>query len=160
VYDVLIRNGMVVDGTNSPWFYADLAIENGKIVEMGKLSRRKAKLVIDAKGMFVCPGFIDIHSHSDFSAFVYPFCESKLRQGVTTELVGNCGYSLAPLIGGALEETNSYYREMYGVEAGWQSVSKYLDALQRARSAINYAARRTRNDQKVCRGVREQKTNG
>lgn len=139
MYDVLIRNGMVVDGTNSPWFYADLAIENGKIVEMGKLSRRKAKLVIDARGMFVCPGFIDIHSHSDFSAFVNPFCESKLRQGVTTELVGNCGYSLAPLIGGALEETKSYYREMYGVEAGWQSVSEYLDALQRAKPAINYA---------------------
>nr|WP_041075423.1 D-aminoacylase [Thermotoga caldifontis] len=139
VYDVLVVNGMVVDGTRNPWFYADLAIENGKIVEVGKLGRRKAKIVINAKGMFVCPGFIDIHSHSDFSAFVNPFCESKLRQGVTTELVGNCGYSLAPLLGDALEETKQYYRDMYGVEAGWQTVQDYLNALQDAKPAINYA---------------------
>lgn len=139
MYDVLVVNGMVVDGTGSPWFYANLAIENGKIVEMGKLSRRKAKTTIDAKGMFVCPGFIDIHSHSDLSAFVNPFCESKLRQGVTTELVGNCGYSLAPLLSDAFEETKQYYREMYGVEAGWQTVQDYLNALQNAKPAINYA---------------------
>lgn len=139
MYDVLIFNGMIVDGTNSPWFRADLAIENGKIVEIGKLTRRKAKMIIDAKHMFVCPGFIDIHSHSDFSAFLNPFCESKLRQGVTTELVGNCGYSLAPLLGSALEETRNYYKEMYSSEAGWRNVAEYLDALQRAKPAINYA---------------------
>lgn len=139
MFDVLIINGMVIDGTNSPWFYADLGIRNGKIVEMGKLKRKRAKTKIDAKGMFVCPGFIDIHSHSDFSPFVIPLCESKVRQGVTTELVGNCGYSLAPLFGEALEETKRHYREMYGTEAGWQSVEEYLSALERTKPAINYA---------------------
>ncbi|MEN3008418.1 D-aminoacylase [Pseudothermotoga sp.] len=139
MFDVLLINGMVVDGTGSPWFHADIAVKNGKIVEIGNLRRKKARLVIDAKGMFVCPGFIDIHSHSDFSPFVNPFCESKVKQGVTTELVGNCGYSLAPLLGEALEEVKKYHKEMYGMEAGWQSVEEYLAALENTRPAINYA---------------------
>lgn len=139
MFDLLIVNGMIIDGTSSPWFYGDIGISNGKIWAVGNLKRRKAKKIIDAKGFFVCPGFIDIHSHSDFHALVDYMCESKVRQGVTTEIVGNCGYSLAPLLGEALEETKRSHFELYGVEAGWQTIEEYLQALESSKPSINYA---------------------
>ncbi len=139
VFDLLILNGMIVDGTSNPWFYGDVGVVGEKISKVGNLKRYKAKKVIDAKGLIVSPGFIDIHSHSDFQAIVDFRCESKVRQGVTTEVVGNCGYSLAPLIGSVLEESRRTHLEIYGVEAGWQSVEEYLQVLESSKPSINYA---------------------
>ena len=96
--DVLIRNGWVADGAGSPPFLGDVAIEGGKIVEVGRLGDgATATRVIDASGKVVCPGFVDSHSHSDFSMLANPTAESTIRQGVTTEVVGNCGWSYAPV---------------------------------------------------------------
>ena len=96
--DVLIRNGWVADGTGSPPFLGDVAIEGGKIAEVGRLgAAATATRVIDATGKIVCPGFVDPHSHSDFSILANPTAESTIRQGVTTEVVGNCGWSYAPV---------------------------------------------------------------
>jgi N-acyl-D-amino-acid deacylase len=95
--DVLIRGAMVVDGTGSPWTRGDVAVEGDKIVAVGPLPGAEAKRVIDATGLVVSPGFIDCHSHSDRVALQNPFCESTLLQGVTTEVVGNCGTSPAPV---------------------------------------------------------------
>ncbi|MGB9821317.1 MAG: N-acyl-D-amino-acid deacylase family protein [Pseudothermotoga sp.] len=139
MYDLLILNAMIIDGTSSPWFYGDIGINAGKISAIGNLKRRKARKTIDAKGLFVAPGFIDIHSHSDFHALVDYKCESKVRQGVTTEIIGNCGYSLAPLLGEALHESRRSHFEQYGVEAGWQSVEEYLQVLEKSQPSINYA---------------------
>ena len=96
--DVLIRGGWVVDGTGNPAFPADIAIEDGRIVEVGQLDDgASADRVIDATGKTVCPGFVDPHSHSDFTVLTNPTAESTIRQGVTTEIVGNCGWSYAPV---------------------------------------------------------------
>ena len=96
--DVLIRNGWVADGTGSPPFLGDVAVEEGRITEVGRLGDgATAERVIDATGKVVCPGFVDPHSHSDFSLLANPTAESTIRQGVTTEVVGNCGWSYAPI---------------------------------------------------------------
>ena len=96
--DVLIRDGWVADGTGSPPFLGDVAIEDGRVVEVGRLGESAtATRVIDAAGKVVCPGFVDPHSHSDFSILANPTAESTIRQGVTTEVVGNCGWSYAPV---------------------------------------------------------------
>ena len=96
--DVLIRSGWVVDGTGSPPFLGDVAIEGGRVVEVGRLAPEESTArVIDAAGKVVCPGFVDPHSHSDFSLLANPNAESTIRQGVTTEIVGNCGASYAPV---------------------------------------------------------------
>ncbi|HET9506411.1 MAG TPA: amidohydrolase family protein, partial [Gaiellaceae bacterium] len=96
--DVLIRNGWVADGTGSPPFLGDVAIEGGRITDVGRLGEgATATRAIDATGKIVCPGFVDPHSHSDFSVLANPTAESTIRQGVTTEVVGNCGWSYAPV---------------------------------------------------------------
>ncbi|HEX2035274.1 MAG TPA: D-aminoacylase [Chloroflexota bacterium] len=99
--DVLIRGGMVVDGTGSPWTRADVGVEGGRIVAVGNLPAAQAARTVDASGMVVSPGFIDCHSHSDGGALQNRYCESTLLQGVTTEVVGNCGSSPAPRRTGA-----------------------------------------------------------
>jgi N-acyl-D-amino-acid deacylase len=98
LHDLLIKGGLVVDGTGSPGVYVDVAVNAGLIVAMGQHLDVQAKQVIDAQGLVVCPGFIDIKTHSDFTLPINPKAESKLRQGVTTEIIGHCGFSVAPCL--------------------------------------------------------------
>ncbi|MBV9862659.1 MAG: D-aminoacylase [Alphaproteobacteria bacterium] len=98
--DVLIRNGLVIDGSGTAGAVADLAITGGHIAAIGPNLRRDGARVIDADGLAVTPGFIDIKTHSDFTLPINPKAESKVRQGVTTEIIGHCGYSVAPVLPG------------------------------------------------------------
>src|ERR1044072_1037893 len=98
-YDIVITHGKIIDGTGNPWFQADIAIKNGKIVKIGRVDGRSAKRVIDAKGMAVSPGFIDLHTHTDLTALADGNVESKVRQGVTLDVIGESS-TVAPL-GGA-----------------------------------------------------------
>ena len=98
LHDLLIKGGLVIDGTGSPGVYVDVAVNAGLIVAMGEHLDVQAKEVIDAQGLVVCPGFIDIKTHSDFTLPINPKAESKLRQGVTTEIIGHCGFSVAPCL--------------------------------------------------------------
>jgi len=91
MFDIVIRNGRIVDGSGNPWFIADIGIKNGKIEKISRLKLKDADRVIDAEKCIVSPGFIDMHSHSDFSPLINPYMESKVRQGVTTEVVGKSG---------------------------------------------------------------------
>lgn len=93
VADLIIRNGRVVDGTGNPWYYADVAIHNGRIMRVGNLSALAAKEEIDANGLVIAPGFIDVHTHADEDLISYPYAENFLRDGVTTLVGGNCGSS-------------------------------------------------------------------
>ena len=103
MYDLLIKNGLIYDGTGNAPYAADVAAVDGSIVAIGQLEGESAKTV-DASGMAVCPGFIDLHTHSDMSFLLDPTAQSKVRQGVTLELAGNCGMSFcAPLLGEARE---------------------------------------------------------
>jgi N-acyl-D-amino-acid deacylase len=135
VYDLVIHDGFVVDGTGRPVFRADLGIKDGRIVELGPINPDESVRRIDASGLMVAPGFIDIHSHSDITLIANPRAESKVRQGVTTEVVGNCGGSAAPFLGLAKDQE----AERYGVDVDWRSLAEYLGRLEEG-VAVNVAA--------------------
>jgi N-acyl-D-amino-acid deacylase len=98
MYDLLLSNARIVDGTGSPRYQGDVALEGGKIAAVGEVSDREARRVIDVEGAVVAPGFIDLHSHSDMQLPEYPRGESMITQGITTQLVGNCGLSPFPVV--------------------------------------------------------------
>jgi N-acyl-D-aspartate/D-glutamate deacylase len=108
VDDLLIRGGHVIDGTGAPGRDADVAVRGDRIVAIEPRSSRSARRVLDARSLIVAPGLIDIHTHSDFTLPLNPRAESKIRQGVTTEVVGNCGFSVAPALPGRVEMLRQY----------------------------------------------------
>lgn len=137
-YDLGILNGRVVDGSGNPWYFGDIAVEGKRIERIGDIDEAECGRVIDARGLYVCPGFIDIHTHSDLSPFDHPSCESTLRQGVTTHLNGNCGDSAAPLKG----PRAAAWRRYAGIrdEWDWASFGEYLDALEKVRLGHHMAS--------------------
>ncbi|MEX2534505.1 MAG: D-aminoacylase [Trueperaceae bacterium] len=137
MFDIVIRNGLIVDGAGSPSFEADIAIKDGRIATVGS-NLGGGKKEIDASGQVVAPGFIDIHSHSDFTVLVDPLCSSKIRQGITTELNGNCGWSAAPLRGEGTNWIQEKVRQLgLPTEFPWDDVKGYLGALEESRPAMN-----------------------
>ena len=140
MYDIVIKKGLIVDGSGRPSFKADLAVKGGRIAKMDEAIDVEADRIINAEGLAVCPGFIDIHTHSDFVLLVNPKAESKVRQGVTTEVVGNCGGSAAPAKGAALERAKRIMNG-YGIDrVEWTSFSDYLNLLEGKGIAINVVA--------------------
>jgi N-acyl-D-amino-acid deacylase len=128
-YDILIRGGLVLDGTGSAGRQEDVAIRSGRIAAVARGLAGKAAKVIDAGGLAVAPGFIDIKTHSDFTLPINPKAESKVRQGVTTEIVGHCGFSVAPALAGKVDLLCDYLSP----SAPWlpfkeTSFSHYLDS--------------------------------
>ncbi|MGD8505688.1 MAG: D-aminoacylase [Candidatus Bathyarchaeota archaeon] len=133
--DVAIRNGYLVDGSGSPWFKADIGIKTGKVVKVGDLSSDDSRGTIDAEESVVCPGFVDMHSHSDFTLLINPKAESKIRQGVTTEVNGNCGDSPAPIKG-----ISTYDKEFAAeckLDLDWSTTGEYLGQLEKQGLAVN-----------------------
>jgi len=134
--DVLIKDAVVVDGTGAPAFKADVGIAEGRIALVGASIERETKRTIQALGLHVAPGFIDPHTHSDLTLLADPRAESKIRQGVTTEVIGNCGASPAPLLGAAIEQTRAEAKGL-GVDITWTSMAEYSDHLRNAGTAVN-----------------------
>lgn len=97
MFNLLIRGARIIDGTGAPAWTGDLAVSDGKIAAMQTQIIGEAKEVIDANGHVLCPGFIDAHGHSDFTLFINNRGESKIRQGITTEVTGNCGFTAGPI---------------------------------------------------------------
>ena len=134
-YDILIRNGKIIDGTGIETYAADVAVESGRIALIGTELKVEARTVIEANGLIVSPGFIDMHSHSDT---VLPFdnrLESTIRQGITTSVVGNCGFSLAPVDEERLELAQKEF-DMFSppgttVEISWRTFEEYLGDMER-----------------------------
>lgn len=137
--DLIIRNGRIFDGTGSPWFGGDIGIRDGRIVEVGNLGGQTAGAEINAAGRAVAPGFIDIHSHSDIALLANPRAESKVRQGVTTEVIGQCGYSVAPLLGEVLEDRRQAV-ESYDLKLTWRTMKEYLQVMQSSGPSVNVVA--------------------
>ena len=140
VYDILIKNGKILDGTGNPWNKADVAVENGLIASIGH-SLGNADNVIDANGMMVAPGFIDIHSHSDTPILVDPRGMSKLTQGVTTEVIGNCGLSAAPMNTWLMDYRNRYSRAQVqdSFNYDWTDMASYMRKVEEKGVAFNIA---------------------
>lgn len=130
-YDVLIKNGFVLDGAGNPWFHADLGIVGEQIATIGKL-KENAKTIIDAKDLFVSPGFIDMHSHSDYSLLIDNKVESMIRQGVTTEVVGLCGGSAAPMNKEVRSYRDVYMRKDVGndFKFDWVTMGDYINKIE------------------------------
>ncbi len=139
MYDIIIKNGTVVDGSGAPGFRADVGLTADRIEAVGELEA-SAKRILDADGCVVCPGFIDMHSHTDESVIANRTCESKLTQGVTTEVSGNCGYSAAPFGGQQTEfdETAKWLSE-HGVDELWTSMDGFFSTLDGIPMSINFA---------------------
>jgi len=134
-FDALIQDGFIVDGTGGSWYKADVGIKNGRILIVGKdLDTNNAEKVIDAKSYVVCPGFFDMHAHSELSYFKCPTADNKVMQGVTTELSGNCGGSpCGPLKNLAFELLQKAVKdEEIPVEADWKSLADYIVKLEAA----------------------------
>lgn len=136
-YDLVIRNGRIIDGTGSPWYSGDLAIRGGRIAALGKLDGASAKRTIDARGMVVAPGFIDMLGQSELTILVDPHLPSKIYQGITTEITGEGG-SIAPITD-ALVKTDRVGYEHYGVQPTWRTLREYFARLRKQGMGINLA---------------------
>ncbi len=137
-YDLLIVDGRIIDGSGSPWYEGSVAIKDGKIADIGRLANATARRVIDASGLVVSPGFIDLHSHSDFSLLVDGNAQSKIRQGVTTEILGE-SESAGPVMGQAVAEFDRDLRRA-GLRRDWTSLGEYFARLGRQRMSVNIAS--------------------
>ena len=137
-YDLVIRNGHVIDGTGSPWYSADIGIRAGKIAGIGRLADAPAKRTIDARGMVVAPGFIDMLGQSEMTILVNPHLPSKIFQGITTEITGE-GSSIAPLNDAILKADHVAW-EHYGVQPTWRTFRDYFARLRKQGMGINLAS--------------------
>ena len=139
MFDILIENGQVVDGSGVPRYRADVATKGDRIVEVGRLEGAEAETVIDASGCVVTPGFVDMHSHTDFTLPILPTADSLVHQGITTAVVGQCGASPVPL----LAETREQVIAMMESEEAplpwdeWSTFGSYLDYLRQIGTSIN-----------------------
>lgn len=139
--DLGILHGFIVDGSGNPWYRADIGISGKKIAKIGRINRKDCERTIEAKGLYVCPGFIDIHTHSDVMAILFKGCDSTLRQGVTTHLTGNCGQGIAPLREHNIELAKTYWGEWAGRlgETNWRTFEEYLRVLGKGGLGHNMA---------------------
>ena len=125
MFDLILKNGRILDGAGNPWFKADIAVKNGKIAKIGRITSDAVR-VINVHDLTISPGFIDIHNHSDTSMLIDPKMESKVRQGITTEVNGHCGNSPAPL--------NKNIKRIRGLpkeEIDWTTMDGYFKRLER-----------------------------
>jgi N-acyl-D-amino-acid deacylase len=137
-FDLLIDGGTVLDGTGAPAFVAGVAVKGDTIAAVGDVAPTQAAKVVQGQGLHVCPGFVDMHSHSDGRLLVYPGVESRARQGITTEITGNCGGSAAPLLGVAVEDARRR-AAVDGLTVDWSDVQSYFSRIERGGFAVNQA---------------------
>ena len=138
IYDLVIRNGRIIDGTGSPWYAGDLGIRSGRIAAIGSLERAVARQTVDAKGMVVAPGFIDMLGQSELSILVNPSLPSKIFQGITTEITGEGG-SAGPLNDSIVAADRAEY-DHYQVTPDWRTLGGYFTRLERQGIGINLAS--------------------
>ncbi|MGO9449858.1 MAG: N-acyl-D-amino-acid deacylase family protein [Candidatus Binataceae bacterium] len=145
-FDVLIRDGMIIDGTRMPRFRGDLGVKNGKVARIGRLRPSDADRVIDASGHIVAPGFVDLHTHYDAQLFWDPYCSISSWHGVTSIVIGNCGFGFAPvhpegrdraMLTMTRVEAIPYASMKAGMPWDWSSFPEFLDSIERHPKALN-----------------------
>ena len=137
-YDIVIRDARIVDGTGSPWYAGDVAIRGGRIAAIGRLAGAPARRIVNARGMVVAPGFIDMLGQSELTILVNPHLPSKIYQGITTEITGEGG-SIAPL-NDAVTQADRVTYQHYGVEPTWRTFGEYFARLRKQGMGINLAS--------------------
>ena len=157
-YDIIIKNGNIVDGSGQKVYNADIAIVGDKIDYIGNLDGVSAERIIDAKGKYVTPGFIDTHSHSDSSIWINPEAQSSVRQGITTEIVGNCGFSMRHTITVPFDKAGDGIECVYDlankdVEIPKGAFRNTLDKMEKMGASINTAWLCGHNDLRVIAGL-------
>lgn len=147
-FDLVVKNGMIVDGSGLPRFRGDVGVKDGKIAEIGRIDGAAAKETMDAGGRVVAPGFVDGHTHMDAQIFWDPIGTSSCFQGVTSVVMGNCGFTLAPcreseadLVIRNLERAEDISRAAMkaGIKWRWETFPQFLDVLESLPKGINYA---------------------
>jgi N-acyl-D-aspartate/D-glutamate deacylase len=136
-YDLLLKNGRVIDGSGMPAFFGDVAVKNGKIAEIGKLDGSAATRVVDAEGMVISPGFVDNHCHYDAQVFWDPLCSFSCYHGATTVIIGNCSLALAPVRPGSSDRVAEFLSYVEAIpmdvlrtlDFSWETIPEYMDAL-------------------------------
>jgi N-acyl-D-amino-acid deacylase len=141
MYDIIIKNGTVIDGSGRPMYRADVAIKDGRIAAMGDLPYKSAVRVIDAAGQYVTPGFVDVNNHSDtyWQLLSHPELESLLYQGITTIVGGNSGSSLAPLTDPSIIRSIQKWTDIEKINFNWLSMKEFLREAEKRRPAVNFA---------------------
>jgi dihydroorotase/N-acyl-D-amino-acid deacylase len=137
-FDIVITNGHIIDGTGSPWYSGDIGIRDGKIASLGNLSDAARNRTIDARGMVVAPGFIDMLGQSEVTILVEPRLPSKIYQGITTEITGE-GESIAP-VNDAILRVDQEQFEHYRIHPDWRTFRDYFSRLEKQRVGINLAS--------------------
>ncbi|MCC6442974.1 MAG: D-aminoacylase [Armatimonadetes bacterium] len=138
MFDYIIEKGQVADGTGSPLARADIGVTGERIAAVGDLSGAEAGRRIDATGLVASPGFIDIHCHSDTTLLINPKAESMIRQGCTTQVIGNCGHSVAPIRPELREQLRATLSVIdFGIEWKWTSFADFLSAYEERGTAVN-----------------------
>ena len=140
MFDLVLEGGMIYDGTGADPYLGDVGIKDGHIKEIGNLcgAATNERLMID--GLAVAPGFIDLHTHSDFTLLADGRAQSQVNQGVTTEVIGQCGFSCAPVTCDShIEEAGPGYLKC-GVQLGWRSFDDYLKRLEATALGVNVVA--------------------
>lgn len=141
-FDIVIKGGEIFNGTDDRPFKSDIGISEGKIIRIGEINEKGNK-TIDAKGLVVSPGFIDMHNHADHAILAFPNAECYIMQGVTTSLVGNCGLSMAPINPDNLELTKTYLfpflRNDFDYKWDWITSKEYFEKIKKNNTAINLA---------------------
>ncbi|MBU1361841.1 MAG: amidohydrolase family protein [Gammaproteobacteria bacterium] len=141
MFDIVLSNGTVYDGSGADGLRADVAVKDGRIAAIGLLADAQAAERVDVSGLAVAPGFVDLHTHSDFTLVVNGAAESQVHQGVTTEVIGQCGFSCAPLrSSGDLPVLASGYGIGVRERRRWRTFAEYLDVLQSTPLGVNVAA--------------------
>jgi N-acyl-D-amino-acid deacylase len=137
-YDVIIRNGHIIDGTGSPWYSADVGIRDGRIAAIGRLDDAVGRRTIDAKEMIVAPGFIDMLGQSELTILVNPHVPSKIFQGITTEITGE-GESVAPLTDALIQADSLAFQHLH-ITPDWRTFDQYFARLEKQGIGINFAS--------------------
>jgi N-acyl-D-amino-acid deacylase len=139
-YDILLRGGRVFDGAGNPWQKIDVGIQKGAIAAVGRIDPASASTVIDCNNLAVCPGFIDMHSHSDIMIFREPEASTRVMQGVTTEVIGQDGISVAPIKDDDKREWQKHLSGLTGdidTEWNWNTFDEYLSVLEKSGTTTN-----------------------
>ncbi len=137
MYDLILKNCKIIDGSGDKAYMGDIAILNGSIAEIGNING-DSKEIADCEGFIAAPGFIDIHSHSDITVKDHPFCESRILQGVTTELCGNCGISTFPVSSDPIKR-QQLIEYVEDLDYDWTDTKEFLDRVEELRPSVNFS---------------------